>query len=202
VTLIDLALDAVIRAGHRVATAALVLALTLLLARAGAGTVSAATPQRHEEAERLGLALLNCTRSGGWVRADGSCKGYDTGVYSRRLRALRLHDGISRKVAFRWAGQMARADLCDHVIPGQPELSSRFSSAGYRDGYIGENLGCAWGSMAVADMVIATHRSMQAEKGTRGWHWRNIKSSNFKSVGIGVATLGGIATIVYDFYGR
>ena len=38
------------------------------------------------------------------------------------------------------------------------------------------------------------------EKG--GWHWRNIKNRQFKSVGIGVARLGRQVAIVYDFYGR
>jgi len=184
----------------RIASATVVLAMLLLAVPAT--TASAAAPRRHVDAEQLGLVLLNCTRSGGWVRADGSCKGYDSGVYSERLPALRLHDGISRKVAFRWAKAMVKAKVCDHVIPGKPGLSSRFSAAGFDFRLYGENVGCGWGRSKATDMVIATHRSMQAEKGTGGWHWRNMKNSGFVSLGIGVATLGGMTTIVYDFYGR
>jgi len=159
-------------------------------------------PRRHVEAELLGLALLNCTRTGGWVRADGSCDSYDSGIYSKRLPALTLHKGISRKVAFRWAKMMVNAKVCGHVIPGKPGLSTRFSAAGFKSRLYGENVGCGWGRSKAAAMVIATHRSMQGEKGSGGWHWRNMKNARFVSVGIGVATMGGMTTIVYDFYGR
>lgn len=159
------------------------------------------TPQRITQAELLGLALLNCTRTGGWVRADGSCRIRELAVGASPAPALVLHKGISSKVAFRWAGELVKASVCDHVIPGKPVLSSRFKSAGFNYPYFGENVGCGWGG-SVEQMVIATHRSMQAEKGTRGWHWRNINNPQFKSVGIGVATLGRQVAIVYDFYGR
>jgi hypothetical protein len=194
-------------AGSRLGTIAITLLVLLLLvisrpAVAAAQPAVAGTPRRHQAAEDLGLALLNCTRTGGWVRADGTCKGGGTGTSSALLPELIRNDAVSKKVAFRWASEIIAADVCDHVLPGRPVLDTRFSTAGFRFAYVGENVGCGWGSASAEEVVIATHRSMQAEKSTGGWHWRNMKDRDFMGVGIGVATLDGRTTIVYDFYGR
>jgi hypothetical protein len=187
-------------AGSRLGTVAITLIVLLLLVISRPAVAGA--PQRHVAAEDLGLSLLNCTRTGGWVRADGSCKGGGTSTYSALLPELVRHDVVSKKVAFRWASEIIAADVCDHVLPGRPVLDARFSTAGFRFAIIGENVGCGWGSASPEVVVIATHRSMQAEKSTGGWHWRNMKNRDFIGVGIGVATLDGRTTIVYDFYGR
>lgn len=192
----------------RIRSLAAATSLSALLVQASIGSAVADTtppgdtPQRHPEAEQLGLSLLNCTRTGGWVRADGTCKGGDSGTYSSRLEPFRLRPRISRQVAFAWAGELAVAGVCDHVLPGRPELGFRFSAAGFAGPTFGENVGCSWGGMSPLDMVIRTHRSMQAEKRTRGWHWRNLKDRAYRSVGIGVASIDGRTIIVYDFYGR
>jgi hypothetical protein len=160
-----------------------------------------ALPQRDLEAELLGLRLLNCTRTGGWVRVDGTCKGRATGTYSPFMRPLRLHDGISSLVAFGWASELVKAKVCGHAIPGQPDLQVRLASAGFLDASFGENVGCWWSDMPPRDVVIAVHRLMQAEKAYDGGHWRNIKNPGYRSVGIGVATAAGRTTVVFDFYG-
>jgi uncharacterized protein YkwD len=160
-----------------------------------------ALPQRDLEAELLGLRLLNCTRTGGRVRVDGTCKGRATGTYSPYLRPLRLHDGISSLVAFGWASELVKAKVCDHVIPGLPDLQVRLASAGFLDTSFGENLGCWWSDMPPHDVVIAVHRLMQAEKAYDGGHWHNMKNPGYRSVGIGVATVAGRTTVVFDFYG-
>ncbi|HZW00726.1 MAG TPA: CAP domain-containing protein [Candidatus Deferrimicrobium sp.] len=160
-----------------------------------------ALPQRDLEAELQGLRLLNCTRTGGWVRVDGTCKGRATGTYSPYLRPLRLHDGISSLVAFGWASELVKAKVCDHVIPGLPDLQVRLASAGFLDASFGENLGCWWSDMPPRDVVIAVHRLMQAEKAYDGGHWRNMKNPGYRTVGIGVATAAGRTTVVFDFYG-
>lgn len=160
-----------------------------------------AAPGRDVEAERLGLRLLNCTRTGGWVRVDGTCKGRATGTYSPYLRPLRLHDGISSLVAFGWASELIKAKVCGHVIPGQPDLQVRLAAAGFLDASFGENVGCWWSDMPPRNVVIAVHRLMQAEKAYDGGHWRNMKNPGYRSVGIGVATAAGRTTVVFDFYG-
>jgi hypothetical protein len=175
------------------------------MAATASGAVTAADeagPTRRDSAERLALRLLNCTRTGGWVKPDGTCKGRDSGRYSAKMPALRLHDGISDRVAFPWSAELVQARVCAHNIDGLPEVGHRFAQAGFSYQYFGENIGCAWGGMSVRDMVVRSHVAMQAEKRTGGGHWRNMKNRGYRSVGIGVATLDGWATIVYDFYGR
>lgn len=189
----------------------------LLVALALAGSVSLATqaadghgtrpaqataPLRDGEAERLGLRLLNCTRTGGWVRADGTCKGRASGRFSAYVRPLRLGEALSTDVAFPWAAELVLARACDHVLPGKPALGARLAAAGFEGTPYGENVGCSWGGMATRDVVVAVHRAMQAEKASRGGHWRNMKERGFRSVGIGVATLEGWTSIVFDFYSQ
>jgi len=185
----------------RVRLASIVTATALLMAVSAVGPASAATPQRHFAAEKLAMRLLNCTRTGGWVQADGICVGRGTGQHSAYVKPLRRSKEISRRVAFRWAREMAKADVCGHVIAGKPELRQRLASKGFRHNYYGENVGCMWGGTP-REMVIRTHRAFQDEKGGGGWHWRNIKNAGFKSVGVGVASIGGSTRVVYDFYGR
>jgi hypothetical protein len=179
----------------------LTVGLAALLAMTASSVSAAEAPQRHEAAERLGLRLLNCTRTGGWVRADGSCRGYRSGRFSARLPALRLHETLSRRVAFRWSAEMVSEQVCAHSIEGRPDLGRRFSSAGFGHHTYGENIGCGWGGTSARDMVIRTHLAMQAEKRDGGGHWRNMKNRSYRSVGIGVASMGGWTAIAYDFYG-
>jgi hypothetical protein len=158
-------------------------------------------PKRDTEAELLALRLLNCTRTGGWVRVDGTCKGRATGTYSPFLPPLRLHDGISSLVSFGWASELLKAKVCGHVIPGQPVLQVRLATAGFMDASFGENVGCWWSDMPARQVVITVHRLMQAEKPYDGGHWHNMKNPGYRSVGIGVATVAGRTTVVFDFYG-
>jgi hypothetical protein len=176
--------------------------LTMLTLAPATRAADPAAPQRHGSAERLGLRLLNCTRTGGWVRADGTCKGRGSGKHSSRMPALRLHGGISDRVAYRWSAELVRARTCAHDLDGHPGVARRFTLAGFRYPSYGENIGCGWSGTTVRQMVIRSHLAMQAEKRSGGGHWRNMKNRGFKSVGIGVASLDGWTTIVYDFYGR
>jgi uncharacterized protein YkwD len=159
-------------------------------------------PQRDAQAEQLGLRMLNCTRTGGWVKADGTCKGRATGTYSPYLKPLRLNEGISGVVAFGWASELLKAQVCGHVLPGMPALPMRLAAAGFEAPSFGENVGCSWSSRAASDVVIWAHRAMQAEKSYDGGHWRNMKNPAYRSVGIGVATIEGRTVVVFDFYGQ
>lgn len=175
--------------------------LVLILSATTLGPAVAAAPTRHVRTEKLALRLLNCTRTGGWVLADGRCIDRGSGIHSEHRKPLKRHQGISRRVAWKWARALVKADVCGHVLPGRPSLGERLSSRGFKHGTYGENVGCAWG-MTPRQMVIATHVDMQAEMSTNGGHWRNMKASGYKSVGIGVARWKGMTAVVYDFYGR
>lgn len=177
-------------------TGAVLLAL-VAIAPANAGTVT-----RDRGAETYALRLLDCTRTGGFVKADGTCVGRGSGTYSAQRQPLRRHRAISTRVAWPWARAMVVHDVCAHAIPGRPVLAQRMRRNGFRAWAYGENVGCGWGSGDAASVVLATHRAMQAEKRVGGGHWRNIKNPAYRSVGIGVATGNGRVMVVWDFYGQ
>lgn len=185
----------------RVTSLALAIAALLAISLVGPATAKS-TVVRVPSAEKYAKSLLNCTRTGGWVEADGSCSDRGSGKYSAYRKPLPRHRGISRKVAWPWARNMVTYDVCGHVIAGKPELGSRMLRKGYRYPFYGENVGCGWGYGSAEDVVLATHLAMQAEKAYRGGHWKNMKNDGFRSVGVGVATRDGVTMVVFDFYGK
>lgn len=176
---------------------AAVLAL-LLVALTMAPTEAA--PRRYKQLERFALELINCTRTGGWVRADGSCRGYGSGRHSKVQKPLKFHRGIADAVAWPWAIRIAEAGYCGHTLSGS-SVDRRFRKAGYGNRFNGENVGCSYAWKA-RQMVIRTHRMMQSEKAYRGPHWRQMKDPDYKSAGVGVVKVGSKTRIVVDFYGR
>ncbi len=186
------------RSPRRGRAAIIVLVTSLSLLLVPAGPTAAKAP--YKDLERFALSLLNCTRTGGWVRANGTCKGRGSGKHSTYRKPLKLHGGISSDVARPWARRIASADYCGHSI-GSSDVDGRFRKAGYRHSTNGESVGCSSGYTA-RQMVIRTHRMMQSEKSYNGWHWRNMKNKDFKSVGVGVAKVGRETRVVYDFYGK
>ncbi len=159
---------------------------------AAPAAVSAATPPWYA-VETYYLRLLNCTRTGGWVLEDGSCKGYGSGAYSKYVAPLKRTAGLS-KVARSWAKKIAIDGACRHGDP-----SARLRAAGYRGTSWGENIGC-WDLASAYKSVLASHRAFQAEEATNGGHWRNIKNARFTHVGIGVWKANGHTRLVTDFY--
>jgi hypothetical protein len=153
---------------------------------------SAATPPWYE-VETYYLRLLNCTRTGGWVLKDGSCAGYGSGKYSRYVAPIKRSAGISN-VARSWARKIATNGACTHGDPG-----ARLRAAGYKGYTWGENIGC-YDLTSAYKSVLASHRAFQAEKSTGGGHWKNIKSSKYRYVGIGVWKANGHVRLVTDFY--
>ncbi len=175
--------------------AAAALGALLLLSATGTtpGAVSAATPP-WDDVEAYYLRLVNCTRTGGWVLSDGTCKGYGTGRYSKYVPPLRLSTGIS-SVARSWAKNLIISSRCVHGDPG-----ARLRRAGYTSYRWAENIGCRDGYASGKKAVLATHRFYQSEKSTNGGHWRTIKNPVYKSIGIGVWRAGTRTRLVTDFY--
>ena len=156
--------------------------------------VAATTTAPWYEVETYYLKLVNCTRTGGWVRADGSCAGYGSGRYSKYVAPLRLGARLS-DVSRSWARHIAIVNVCAHGDPG-----ARLRAAGLTGWTWGENIGCGWGTSDVKASVLASHRAMQAEKATNGGHWQNIKNPRFNLLGIGVWKYGSRVRVVSDFY--
>ena len=182
----------------RLLRSTLVPALLLsLLALVPASPTAAATAP-HFSLEKYALHLINCTRTGGWVLKNGACIDYGTGKHSRYRAPLKLRADLSNRVSRPYAVRIARANYCGHNFGGR-SITGAFRSQGFRSGTFGESVGCDWTGHSKKD-VLLTHRMMQAEKSTNGWHWRNMKNPAFKQVGIGVAVVAIQTRIVDDFY--
>jgi len=163
------------------------------VAAAGPAPAQAYTPPFYS-VELYYLKLVNCTRTGGWVLSDGSCKGYGTGRYSKYVPPLKLSAGLSN-VARVWAKKLNIAGACRHG-----DAAGRFRAAGYSSGTWGENIGCMDGLRNAHQSVLWSHRRFQEEKSYGGGHWRNLKNERFKWIGIGVWKADGRTRLVTDFY--
>jgi hypothetical protein len=148
--------------------------------------------------ERFYLGLVNCTRTGGWVLSDGSCRGYGSGHYSSYVRPLNLAAGISDRVARPYSKLLAIRKVCSHSYNHDPGY--RLRVAGYLGWNWGENIGCRDGYATSKAAVLASHLVFQAEKATNGGHWKNIKNSRYVWIGIGVWRYGSRTRLVTDFY--
>ncbi len=176
------------------------LVLPLLLALIGfspPAVAGAATPP-HYRLEKFGLSLINCTRTGGWVLKDGSCKDRGSGKHSAYRPPLKMGPNLATRIARPYARKIAKAQYCGHDFGGR-SITAAFHAAGFFGQHWGESIGCGNWSTPRRD-IIETHLLMQPEKSSNGWHWRNMKNPYFKVVGVGVAVVNGTTRIVEDFY--
>ena len=149
--------------------------------------------------ETFYLGLVNCTRTGGWVLSDGTCRGYGTGHYSAYVAPIIYNWGLSDKVARPYAKLLAVKGLCTHTADGDPGY--RLRRAGYMRWTWGENIGCRDGYSTAKAAVLASHLYFQSERSTNGGHWRNIKNRAYHWIGIGIWRYGSRTRLVTDFYG-
>jgi hypothetical protein len=149
--------------------------------------------------EQWYLSLVNCTRTGGWVSSTGSCWRYGSGYYSTYVRPLYLSTGLSDYVARPYARALASAAACTHTLYGTT-VGSRLLAKGFHPRTWGENIGCRDGYTSVRYAVLKSHLVFQSEKWSGGGHWKNIKNSAFRYIGIGVWVTNGRERLVTDFY--
>ena len=142
--------------------------------------------------ERYYLGLLNCTRTGGWVAANGAC----TSAGGRDVAPLVFDAGIADKVARPYAKYLAERGACDHFLDGNP--GARLRRAGYASYRWAENLGCPTGDPSRG--AVATQLFFQSEKPYNGGHYVNLMNAAYTRVGIGIWVDQGNVRIVSDFY--
>jgi hypothetical protein len=162
----------------------------------GADSITSTAPWLS--VERFTFFLVNCTRTGGWVLSDGSCRGYGSGHYSTYVRPLRLSSGISDRASRPYAKLLAVRNQCSHYADRDPGY--RLRRAGFHPAYWGENIGCGSGYSTAKQAALAFHRMMQAEKSYSGGHWKAMKNRYYVYVGIGVWKYGSRSRLVEDFY--
>ena len=144
------------------------------------------------------LSLVNCTRTGGWVLGDGSCRGYGSGHYSTYVKPLTRSPGISDRASRPYAKLLAIRAKCSHFLDGDPGY--RLRRAGFSGTAWGENIGCRDGYSSVNAAILASHLVFQSEKSSNGGHWRNIKNPKYTYIGIGIYRYNGRVRLVTDFY--
>jgi hypothetical protein len=180
--------------------------LTMLLLTMAAVPANGADLRRRQGSEDLAYRLTNCLRTGGYVTRAGKCMGYGSGRFSKYVKPLKRSHKIGNKVAWPWARKSVRFYGTRTCWIGHARnastVDSRFASVALRHTVNGENMGCGFYGKPSAT-VVRVVRMWQYEKRYNGWHWRQVKSRDFRSVGVGVASLGQRkAQIVIDFYGE
>jgi uncharacterized protein YkwD len=144
--------------------------------------------------ERYMLKLMNCTRGGGWVESNGSC----SSPGGSGIAPLRLHAGISDRVARPYARRLATAGACTHFLGGTT-IGSRLKASGYYGAAYGENISCRYYADPM-DAAVAFARFTQAERSWNGGHWANLMNPRLHYVGIGLWITGGHLNLVMDFF--
>lgn len=180
---------------------ALTLAATLLmLTGTGPSDVSATTviDRPWYTVEQFYLGLVNCTRTGGWVLSDGTCRGYGSGTYSAYRPPLRYSAYISDDDSRPYSRRLATTAQCTHYADGDPGY--RLRRIGLYDPTWGENIGCRDWYPTVKAAVLASHLVFQSERSTNGGHWQNIKNPAYVYIGIGIWNSSGRTRLVTDFY--
>jgi uncharacterized protein YkwD len=177
-----------------VVAAALFASLFAFGTSAAAPSSARAAEPPYWDVETYYLKLLNCTRTGGWVLSDGTCRGYGSGKYSKYVKPIYRHHGLSR-VSRSWAKYLAVNNKCVHG-----DVAGRLRRAGYTSYRWAENIGCRDGYASAYKAVLASHLKFQSEKSYNGGHWRNMKNPLYNNVGIGVWRYGGRTRLVTDFY--
>lgn len=174
----------------------LVATLLVVMVTALSAVPVAALDSRWPKQERFALSLLNCTRTGGWVKDNGICIDRGTGKHSEYRKPLSLKTLLADDIARPQARRVAKAGYLSHTIGGS--IATRFASAGIHCCAMGESIG-HWRS-GVKAAVIQVTLMVQAEKGTNGWHWRNVKDTRFHFVGIGIWNKGSDVYVAFDFW--
>jgi hypothetical protein len=157
-----------------------------------------AAPRYWWPEEMFYLGLVNCTRTGGWVLSDGSCRGYGSGRYSAYVAPFSHSAGMSDYVSRPYAKVMADKNVCTHFYGGTPLDRMRRVGITWVTNW-GENIGCRT-TTHTALAVLASHLYFQSEKSTNGGHWRNIKNPAFHRIGIGIWKTSGRVRLVTDFF--
>ncbi len=152
-------------------------------------------------AELYMLALMNCTRTGGWVTASGSCSSVSHNVLPAQ-DPLGFDEGIASRVSRPYARYLADRNALSHYLLGSPH--SRLAAAGYGSGTWGENIASPsnprQSGMIAVELFFQNEYRCQHSR-CEFTHYANVMNGSFNRVGIGVWVTKGHTRVVIDFYG-
>ena len=146
-------------------------------------------------AEKYLLSLINCTRGGGLVLADGSC----ASPGGSGIPLLAYDAGISDRVTRPYAKKLASNGVCSHFYGGDP--GDRMRAAGYTGYRWAENLSCRYFADP-RDAAVSLVRFFQSEKSWSppGGHYVNMMNPAYDRAGVGLWVSGGNLNFVINFY--
>ena len=163
---------------------------------------SALTTAPWHGAELNMLALMNCTRTGGWVTSSGSCSSVTHHVMPAQ-DPLTYNTAISNRVSRPYSKALADRNVLTHYLNGTTP-HSRLAAAGFPSGSWGENLSSP--TSRYASGMIHTEIYFQNEYRCRSGqcefaHYYNIMDPYFRSAGVGIWVSNGHVRLTIDFYG-
>jgi hypothetical protein len=162
----------------------------------GGGNTSSA---RWHSSEVYYMALMNCTRTGGWVTSKGTCSSVTHHTLPAQGR-LGLSTGISNAVSRPYAKYMADHRLLSHFLHfgGGSNPHARLCAKGYCGSSWGENI--ASPSSTSSGGMISIEIFYQNEYWCRCEHYANIMNGHYSVAGVGVWFSNSVRVAI-DFYG-
>jgi hypothetical protein len=144
------------------------------------------------------MALMNCTRTGGWVTSGGNCSSVTHHTLPAQGR-LGLSSGISNAVSRPYAKYMADHRLLSHFLHfgGGSNPHARLCAKGYCDSSWGENI--ASPSSTTTGGMVSIEIFYQNEYWCRCEHYANIMNGHFSVAGVGVWFSNSVRVAI-DFY--
>ena len=143
------------------------------------------------------MALMNCTRQGGWVVVGGNCS-TETHHTLPAQGPLRLNADISNKVSRPFAKYMADRKILNHYAYHDPQWRL-CNWGGFCGPSWGENI--ASPSNASKFGMIDIEIFYQNEYWCRCEHYYNIMAPFLHQAGVGVWVANGVVRVSIDFYG-
>jgi hypothetical protein len=153
-------------------------------------------------AELYYLALMNCTRTGGWVTRSGNCSSVAHHTMQAQ-DALVLSAAISNSVSRPYSEAQAERGALTHYLNGTTP-HGRLAAAGFGSASWGENLASppSAGLSGMIDSEIFFQNESHCGSGQCEFaHYYNIMDPYFHHVGIGVWVDHGRVRLTVDFYG-
>jgi hypothetical protein len=152
---------------------------------------------QYLSAEHYYLALMNCTRTGGWVVSGGYCSTV-THHTKPAQKPLVMNSGIADAVARPYAKYMSDTCQLNHYLNGT-NPHTRLSAKGYTSYTWGENIAspgnASQGSLAAVEIFFQNEYSLRGLT-----HYANIMNGSFHSAGVGI-WISRCTRLVIDFYG-
>lgn len=162
----------------------------------------ASTTAPWHAAELYYLALMNCTRTGGWVTRSGSCSSVAHHVMPAQ-DPLSFSAPIANAVARPYSKAQADRGVLTHYLFGTTP-PSRLAAAGFGGRSWGENLASppSSGAAGMIDAEIYFQNEYRCRSGQCEFaHYYNIMDPYFHRAGVGVWVSHGHVRLTIDFYG-